>query len=239
MRMKQFVESIENDVPPLEGLPKNLVRLGGLVRELLFWKSERIDAFALGDHYMLPIYKTVADLLELPLDLIFCMTRDELTQAIIGKRDVEIETLKQRADKYCIAMIDGKIGFYQTGSLNKQKKCDIAGNGDVLQGMTASPGVVRGRVKILSLTGENPVLSTDDIIVTSMTRPELGAALDVALAYVTDEGGRLCHAAIVSREKNKPCVIGLGNATKVLRTGMLIEVDGSAGTVTIIDNTVT
>jgi len=147
------------------------------------------------------------------------MTRDELTQAIIGERDfVDVEVLKQRAVKYCIAMIDGKIGFYQPGGLNKQKKVDVAKNGDVLQGMTACPGVVRGQVKILSLTGVNPVLSTDDIIVTSMTRPELGAAL----AYVTDEGGRLCHAAIVSREKNKPCVIGLGNATQVLRTGMLI-----------------
>jgi len=101
--------------------------------------------------------------------------------------------------------------------------------------MSTSPGVIRGKVRIVTIGEENPTLSSDEIIVTNMTRPELGAALDVALAYVTDEGGRLCHAAIVSREKKKPCVVGLGNVTKVLRQGMLIEVDGSAGTVTVVD----
>jgi len=65
-RMKQFAETIENEVKPLDGLPKNLVQLGKLVCELLFWKSERIDACALADHYVTPIYKKVADLVELP-----------------------------------------------------------------------------------------------------------------------------------------------------------------------------
>ena len=95
----------------------------------------------------------------------------------------------------------------------------------------------------------------DEIIVTSMTRPELGTALDTALAYVTDEGGRLCHAAIVAREKmkpcitntnflchaaivsrakQKPCVVGTRKASAELRDGMLIEVDGTNGTVTVL-----
>ena len=166
------------------------------------------------------------------------MTRDEITQTITDKGDIPIETLKQRDEKYCRALINGTIEFYQpteTGLFGR-KEYNVAKNGDVLKGRATSPGVVQGRVRILSMNERDPEFSSDEIIVTSMTRPELGCALDVALAYATDEGGRLCHAAIMSREKKKPCVTALGEATKVLRTGMVIEVDGTSGTVTVIDD---
>jgi phosphoenolpyruvate synthase/pyruvate phosphate dikinase len=234
-RMKQLDTSVRNEIKHISGFSEKISRLGELERELTFWKTERLDATALADYYANPMYKTLSYLLELPLDLMFCMTRDELTQAITSGLDVQIETLKQRSEKYCIAMIDGVIGFYQPTEINAQEEFKLAENGDVLYGMSTSPGVVRGKVRIIFTGEENPVLVSDEIIVTNMTRPELGAALDVALAYVTDEGGRLCHAAIVSREKKKPCVVGLGNITKILRSGMIIEVDGSAGTVTVVD----
>jgi phosphoenolpyruvate synthase/pyruvate phosphate dikinase len=236
-RMKQLdvSASTPNEVKHITGFSEKITRLGELERELTFWKTERLDVTALADYYAIPMYKTLSDLIGIPLDLMFCMTRDELTQAITSGVNVQIETLKQRAEKYCIALIDGAITFYQPTDANSQEETQTAGNGDVLYGMSTSPGVIRGKVHIIAIGEENPMLSPDEIIVTNMTRPELGAALDVALAYVTDEGGRLCHAAIVSREKKKPCVVGLGNATKVLRSGMLIEVDGSAGTVTVVD----
>ena len=67
-----------------------------------------------------------------------------------------------------------------------------------------------------------------------MTRPEMGAALDRAAAYITDEGGLMCHAAIIAREMHKPCVIGTGHATELLHDGMLVTVDGSNGTVRVL-----
>jgi pyruvate, water dikinase len=73
-----------------------------------------------------------------------------------------------------------------------------------------------------------------DVLVTGMTRPEFVPLMKLASAIVTDEGGITCHAAIVSRELGKPCVIGTKNATKVLRDGMLIEVDAEKGIVRII-----
>jgi len=235
-RMKQLdLTAATNEVKPITGFSEKITRLGELERELTFWKTERLDATALADYHAIPMYKALSDLLEQPLDLMFCMTRDELTWALTGERKVQTETLVQRTEKYCLALLDGTIAFYQPADTNLQEDVKIAENGEVLYGMSTSPGTIRGRVRILSIGEDNPVLASDEIIVTNMTRPELGAALDIALAYVTDEGGRLCHAAIVSREKKKPCVVGLGNATKVLRPGMLIEVDGSAGTVTVID----
>lgn len=66
-----------------------------------------------------------------------------------------------------------------------------------------------------------------------MTRPEYGVALDRAAAFVTDQGGLLCHAAIIAREMKKPCVIATGNATQVLSDGTIVEVNGTTGLVKI------
>jgi len=222
-----------NVLPPMTDFPEHIVRLGELVRELTFWKTERIDTFALSDQIAMPMYKAVAEVVKLPVDLVFCMTRDEITKAIRGKETVPVQTLKQRRVRYCLALIDGKIDFYMPTEVEKQtaKAC----KGDVLKGMPTSQGVVKGRVKIIEMGATHPKVNSDEIIVATMTRPEMGGVLDVALAYITDEGGRLCHAAIVSREKKKPCVVGLGNATHVLRDGMMIEVDGTNGTVTVIE----
>ena len=64
-----------------------------------------------------------------------------------------------------------------------------------------------------------------------MTFPHFIPAMEKAAAFVTDEGGILCHAAIVSREMKKPCIIATKNATKTLKDGEMVEVDAEKGTV--------
>ena len=64
-----------------------------------------------------------------------------------------------------------------------------------------------------------------------MTFPNFISAMEKAAAFVTDEGGILCHAAIVAREMKKPCIIGTKIATQVLKDGELVEVDASKGIV--------
>ena len=70
-----------------------------------------------------------------------------------------------------------------------------------------------------------------DIVITEMTRPNIIAACEKAGAIVTDEGGILSHAAIVSRELMVPCVIGVRIATSVLKDGDYLEVDAQNGIV--------
>jgi pyruvate,water dikinase len=67
-----------------------------------------------------------------------------------------------------------------------------------------------------------------------MTVPDLVSAMKRAAAIVTDEGGVTCHAAIISRELKKPCIIGTKVATKVFKDGDLVEVDANKGIVRII-----
>ena len=74
-----------------------------------------------------------------------------------------------------------------------------------------------------------------EILVSVHTVPQMIPVVLKASAIVTDEGGINGHAAIVSREFKIPCIIGVGNATQRIKTGMEIEVDAINGVVTIID----
>lgn len=68
-----------------------------------------------------------------------------------------------------------------------------------------------------------------DILVAPMTTPELMPAMKNAAAFITDEGGITCHAAIISRELDKPCIIGTKTATRIIKDGDLVEVDANLG----------
>ena len=102
----------------------------------------------------------------------------------------------------------------------------------LVRGIGASPGVASGRVKI-ALTVEEAAkkMTRGDVLVTKMTDPDWVPYMKLASAIVTDEGGLTAHAAIVARELGIPAVVGTGNATKVLKDGMLVTVDGSRGLV--------
>lgn len=113
---------------------------------------------------------------------------------------------------------------------------DAVSQGEVVEevrGMTASRGRVTGRVCIVPhITNHNATLmQPGDILVTSMTRPEFVPLMKLAGGIVTNEGGITSHAAIVSRELGKPCIIGTKVAMKVLKQGDMVEVDADKGIV--------
>ncbi len=106
---------------------------------------------------------------------------------------------------------------------------------DTLRGQVAFSGVVRGEVKVIRhFQKEQDSFCDGQILVTGMTRPEAVSIMKKASAIVTEEGGITCHAAIVSRELKIPCIVGTKIATKVLKDGMMVEVDAHQGTVKII-----
>jgi len=104
-----------------------------------------------------------------------------------------------------------------------------------IRGTCAQPGKAVGRVKIVLTPHDSPKVSPGDILVTTMSTPDFLPAMMKAAAFVTDIGGITCHAAIVSREMKRPCVIGTKIATKALRDGDLVEVDAATGTITILE----
>ncbi len=101
----------------------------------------------------------------------------------------------------------------------------------LLRGLGASPGVASAKVRRVSGTQDMDQLRPGEILVTSMTMPDMVPAMARAAAIVTDEGGMTCHAAIVSRELGVPCIVGTREATRTLTDGQEITVDGKAGLV--------
>jgi pyruvate,water dikinase len=102
----------------------------------------------------------------------------------------------------------------------------------ILRGIPASPGVASGRVKVaLSVEEAAKKMERGDVLVTKMTDPDWVPYMKLASAIVTDEGGLTAHAAIVARELGIPAVVGTGNATQVLKDGIVVTVDGSRGVV--------
>ncbi|WP_083458596.1 phosphoenolpyruvate synthase [Sandaracinus amylolyticus] len=101
----------------------------------------------------------------------------------------------------------------------------------LLRGLGASPGRRSGRVRVLASAEQGHLLEKGEILVATMTSPDWMLALRRAGAIVTDAGGMTCHAAIVSRELRIPCVVGTRDATRFLRDGEVVTVDGNAGRV--------
>ena len=104
-----------------------------------------------------------------------------------------------------------------------------------LKGNIGSPGKVSGRVRIVINAHKKNNFQSGDVLVAGMTRPEFVPLMKKSAAIITDEGGITCHAAIVSRELKKPCIIGTKIATKVLKDGDLVEVDADKGVVKILE----
>ena len=101
-------------------------------------------------------------------------------------------------------------------------------------GQSASLGIVRGVVRIVKKQSDMSKINSGDVLVSPMTTPDFLPAMQKAIAFVTDEGGITCHAAIVAREMKKPCIIDTKIAKQVLKDGDMVEVDADKGIVKII-----
>lgn len=101
----------------------------------------------------------------------------------------------------------------------------------LVRGISASPGISGGMVKKIKDVSEIARVEEGDVLVTVMTNPDMVPAMRKASAVVTDEGGRTCHAAIVSRELGIPCIVGAKRATEVLKEGTRVTVDATCGVV--------
>lgn len=104
-----------------------------------------------------------------------------------------------------------------------------------MRGMAASPGVVEGVARVVMDASQIHEIEQDEILVAPVTAPSWGPIFGKLKATVTDIGGMMSHAAIVCREYALPAVTGTGNASTTVKTGQRLRVDGTRGTVEILD----
>ena len=162
---------------------------------------------------------------------------EEIEQLVTNALYVEPPLINARKSGFAMLLHDSQISI-KTGDELEQviasKNSKKHRHRKVVHGMVVSRGHAQGPVKIVMDASVQDMVEDGDILVTPMTTPDYLPALRKAAAFVTDEGGITCHAAIVAREMKKPCVIGTKNATEVFSNGDLVDVDAILGIVKIV-----
>ncbi|MBT4192027.1 MAG: phosphoenolpyruvate synthase, partial [Candidatus Diapherotrites archaeon] len=166
------------------------------------------------------IGKRIEDHYAKPMDVEWAMEKNELY--IVQARP--ITTLKAKE----VSEEEAKEEEEEKEQL--QEKQD-SGEQALLTGLSASPGIITGIVKVVPSIDDIVKVNSGDILVTKMTSPSWVPVMKKAAGIITDEGGRTCHAAIVSRELGIPCVVGTSRATIDLHDGQEVTLDGYNGKV--------
>lgn len=169
-------------------------------------------------------------------------TAQEVSRGLTGKRRFSRSEIKKRKHGHVFLIEKGRIRlFYGKEAKKLSDKLDTAIDSidaakiTEIQGQSASPGMAKGKIRRAMIAKETFRVRGGDILLCVMTSPDYVPAMNRAAAIVTDEGGLLCHAAIVSRELGKPCVVGTKFATKILKDGDDVEVDADKGLVRILN----
>ena len=218
-------------------LDKELVHILDISNVLTNLQDRRKRNILMSIEQMEQLLEELSTRLNIKHELLRYLSPNEIGQGLFKRADLK-QVLEQRRngviffttpDSEDIVVGEQYMRFIQAYEKNEKKTITKEVNG-----MCASTGTAVGTVKICTTLKDIAQFKEGDILVTSMTRPEFLPAMKKAAAFVTDEGGLTCHAAIISRELNKPCVIGTKIATKVLKDGDMVEVRANHGLVKII-----
>jgi phosphohistidine swiveling domain-containing protein len=216
-------------------LKENLEDLG----KLKFEGRKILNAFIFEKGVLLNILKPLSiKYLEEDEDAIYLYSKE-----ILGLFEGKIppkKVINERKKCYALTRIDNNlIKYTHKKSLKLFNNFTQPKKNNMIKGIVAKKGKAKGKVVIAPMLTNieeiNKVISKmeqGDILVAHSTTPELMTLIDKAAAIVTDQGGMLSHAAVISREFNIPCVIGTKIATKVLKDGDKVEVDAENGIVT-------
>lgn len=136
-----------------------------------------------------------------------------------------------------------KFGNDKGGIISEKEKKEILSELNQQYGTSEIKGIVVSRgnkrfykcaVKIILSPKQSGKIKKGDFLVAPMTTPDYIISMRKAAGFITEEGGITCHAAIIAREMNKPCIIGTKVATKVLKDGDVVEVDAERGVVKVL-----
>ena len=201
-------------------------------QQLTYWREHRKKANLMGVHIWHRILEALEVKTGIPKRQLEYLNHDEISLLIEGKMSGKV--LKERYEKGIMIHVTrkGYTLFVGKDAIAKKQECEkkmMVDHSEELKGQIACKGIVRGRVRIIAAREDFAKFKEGEVLVAGMTRPEHVPLMKKAVAIITNEGGVTCHAAIVSRELGKPCIIGTKVATEVLRNGEMVEVDAEKG----------
>lgn len=253
-----FMDNFKEKLEELEGQPNEIKKeseeimeqlklnpeekqLVLLLKEYVFIRTFRSDMINKAFLLIISRLEQAAKELGLSYNEVLLLSYGEIIDCLKSPeelRKIKVEERKKSwllyRDAENIKVYSGKEAekFAEEQGLSEETHEDV----QEVHGNTGYKGLISGRVKIVNNPNEISKVEKGDILVAVMTFPSYIVAMERAAAFVTDEGGVLCHAAIVAREMKKPCVIATRNSTKVFRDGDLVEVDADNGVVRKINN---
>lgn len=234
LRKKNY-ENLEKIKKELKG-NKKLLNLIELTQKILFLRTHRTEALRQFYFGVTPLLKTVAKRFKLKdwLEITF-LTPSELIKSL-KENKVIAENIKERQKQWMMIKAPNKIDIEvrEKKITEYRKKLFKIADVKIIKGMIASKGEVEGFVRIIKSIKDIDKVKKKEVLVTTMTTPDMVIAMNKASAILTDEGGMTCHAAIVSREIGIPCIVGTKIATSSLKDGDLIKVDAVNGKVEIL-----
>ena len=216
-------------------VPRDVERLFRALEEIFFMKIYRVDAHLYSYGAVRPLMIALAKSQHISLNQLYYL--DQLVFINMVERGALDEEKINEIGKYSVNYFDGDSIYFLVGKdaralVNPVRatlpKPEIVNE---LKGECAYPGKVTGTVKVVNLASEMSKFEEGNILVSNVTDPSLLPIMKKAAAFVTNQGGLTCHAAIVARELQTPCLIGTKIATHVFADGDRVEVDATKGVV--------
>ena len=175
-------------------------------------------------------------------DHIWMLTQDEL-QDFLADPSALTSTLADRYETWLqlwdleppFIIRDGIVPPLDEWKRRTESQATMVSAGEELAGIAGSPGIVQGRARVILDPGDPSDLGPGDIMIAPLTDPAWTPLFMAVDGVVVNVGGQISHAIIVSRELALPCVVSVEDATERIPDGALIEVDGNAGTVRVLE----
>jgi pyruvate,water dikinase len=171
------------------------------------------------------------------VDDVWMLEREELRSALTETLDLR-SLVRRRREEQARGFAEGVRPFLGAPPDERARDTVVenfyGSGGSALQGAGASPGVAEGVARVVADAGDFARIQPGDVLVTTTTTPAWTPLFPSLAGLVTETGGILSHAAVVAREYRLPAVVGAAGATTVIRDGVRLRVDGTAGTIAIL-----
>jgi len=223
----------------------NNTRIQGVIdvlQESIFFRSWRTERYYRNAYYMKDMFAMTSNILGLKnANDVFYLTIAEIVESLKNNVLSAGIAISERKKGYVCFAIDNRVFVYSGEKLriakqNIQPQEIFINNTKEIKGQTAYPGRVSGIVSIVISKDDLKNVQEGSILVSPSTTVDYVPVLKKVIAIVTEEGGVLSHASVISRELHIPCVIGTKNATQVLKDGDNIVVDANNGIVKILES---
>lgn len=214
---------------------KNIILHVNWLRIMMGYRNNEAEYYDSYFDHCMPFFDAIAAGLGIDTEDLWLLGKNEIIDGLKGQAKIGSLIAQRKSKGFVIKQVGEKVLVKNGVTKIDMHEKDVEEDVSSIVGDVASRGFAKGKVRIISDPRTEAIdFIEGEILVTSMTTPDFVPLIKKAQAIITDEGGILCHAAIISRELSTPCIVGTKIATRVLKVGDLVEVDAESGLVKIL-----